>query len=395
MAMISKTMPAFISLLLLLSFGGFSNSDAAMLKDEKSSNGTCDRECLRGFITKYLNALIAQKPESLSVAPNVKFTENCKQITLGDGLWKTAYQLSSYRLDFLDVRQGGAAAYVVLKKGSTNVLLALRLKIVDQKITEIETIYATSTDVSKLQTASAEMTKTPDAAQLNTREKAIEIASLYPKGLKAGSFVTVDVPFVSNAYRYENGLLFAGPGCTMMDGCENIKTQTIPKLAGIIYHVAVVDEEMGIVVLRLNFGPNSMQGKALDCFESFKVYNNQIHAVEAFYELVANGTTFGWDNTAVNKQPSPFTSPGNAGKVVGAGKGVLVPVRFLADKVSIDIYDLSGRLAHTKTIAPSARSNMICIPIGMLPSGHYMGRVRYHAGSKTTCSSFFVVNTIN
>jgi len=36
----------------------------------------CDRRCLGGFVTTYLNALVAHKPGDLPVAASVKFTED-------------------------------------------------------------------------------------------------------------------------------------------------------------------------------------------------------------------------------------------------------------------------------------------------------------------------------
>jgi hypothetical protein len=125
-----------------------------------------------------------------------------------------------------------------------------------------------------------------------------KIAQYYPAGLKAGSFVKVDAPFASNAYRFENGQLMAGPGCTFFAGCANIKIQTIPTLSGITHRVAAVDEELGIVMLRMNFGPGSIfsGGKTeLDVWESFKIYGGQIQAVEAFMEVVPSGTKSGWE----------------------------------------------------------------------------------------------------
>jgi hypothetical protein len=48
----------------------------------------CNRECLKGFVTKYLDAMIAHNPESLPVAAGVRFTEDFKELKLGEGLWK-------------------------------------------------------------------------------------------------------------------------------------------------------------------------------------------------------------------------------------------------------------------------------------------------------------------
>jgi hypothetical protein len=35
----------------------------------------CDRDCLRGFITRYLDAMVAHTPGALPVSPTMRFTE--------------------------------------------------------------------------------------------------------------------------------------------------------------------------------------------------------------------------------------------------------------------------------------------------------------------------------
>ena len=131
----------------------------------------------------------------------------------------------------------------------------------------------------------------------NTREDAVNIAEHYPDGLKAGSFVTVDAQFAADAYRFENGRLMAGPGCTFMPGCTDIKGQKIPTLSEIKYRVAAVDEDLGIVLLRMDFGKGSTRtaGDSLQVWEAFKVYGGQIHAVEAFMKNMPAGTGSGWN----------------------------------------------------------------------------------------------------
>jgi hypothetical protein len=384
--MIKRKMFVVSALALFISLGGFLTTGTA--------SETCDRECLKGFITQYLNALIAQKPESLSTASTVKFTENCKQINLGQGLWTKTLTLSQYRLDFIDVRQGGAVAFAVLTSGSTNYLLAVRLKIVKKKITEIETIQVTSS-VKNLQTTHEPMTKMPDASQLNSRDTMIKIASKYPEGLRAGgTFAKSGVPFSSDAYRFENDALMAGKfgdlKCSM-SGCENISTQGLPTLPSIVYHVAVVDEQAGVVVLRLNFGNNSMGNQALDVFEAFKIYGGQIHAVEAFYEQVPNNTPFGWDYTAIGS-PSFTGNAKNTGNMISTKRGASISLQSFSGTIAFDLYDVSGKLVYTKAMAYSQKNNSIFIPTSDLPGGHYIGRVHYYAGSKIMKSSVFNVN---
>jgi hypothetical protein len=51
---------------------------------------SCDRVCLEGFVNQYLEAMVARNPFGLSLAPQVKFTENEQTIPLGEGVWGTA-----------------------------------------------------------------------------------------------------------------------------------------------------------------------------------------------------------------------------------------------------------------------------------------------------------------
>lgn len=278
---------------------------AALLNAQDSKNATCDRECLRGFVTQYLNAMIAHKPADLPLAANVRFTEDTVEMKLGESpLWRNASRLRPYRLDILDVRQGVAAAQAIVEESGAPVMLMLRLKITGRKIAEVETQVTRNKaegslfNTEALKAASGAMLWVPDDAQHNSREEATRIAELYPAGLKAGSFVAVNTPFADKTYRFENGQLMAGPGCTFMPGCEVIKTQKIPTLSGIAYRVAAVDEDLGIVLLRMDFGPGSSRvaGDTLMVWEAFKVYGGQIQAVEAFMKNMPLGTPSGWDS---------------------------------------------------------------------------------------------------
>ena len=262
----------------------------------------CDRECLRGAITQYLNAMVAHKPGSLAVSDEVRFTEDAVTMKLGEGLWKNASGIGTYRQDILDVRQGVAASQVIVEESGMPVMLVLRLKVADKKITEVETQVTRSRaegaifNIANIKTINKAMNLTPERGQLNSRADAIKIAELYPAGLKIGSFAEVNTPFAADAYRIENGTVTAGVGCGRA-GCENMKTQTIMKHPAVTTRVAAVDEEMGIVLLRMNFGDTGSYGagNALIVWEAFKVYGGQIHAVEAFMRVMPATTPSGWD----------------------------------------------------------------------------------------------------
>jgi hypothetical protein len=236
---------------------------AAGANAARADAGDCDRECLRGFVTQYLDALVAHNPNKLPLGDKVKFTEDTVEKKLGDGLWKTAARVGTHRQDILDVAQGVAASQVILDETvdteTKPVMFVLRLKVAGQKITEVETQITRSQkegaifNINAIQAAGKAMNTAPDQSQRAPREEAIKLAQFYPAGLKVGSFVEVNAPFAPDAYRIENGTISAGQGCSRA-GCEDIKGQKIMKHPAITTRVAAVDEEMGIVLLRMNFG---------------------------------------------------------------------------------------------------------------------------------------------
>jgi hypothetical protein len=116
-----------------LAMGGSSFAAAA-------PDGSCDRSCLSGYITTYLGALVAHDPKQLPVTRDVRFTENGVAIPLGEALWVTIEKLGAYRVDYLDTDAQQAASHVSFVENGRGGLMALRLKIVAGKITEVETV---------------------------------------------------------------------------------------------------------------------------------------------------------------------------------------------------------------------------------------------------------------
>jgi hypothetical protein len=271
----------------------------------------CDRACLSDLVTQYLKDMVARDPGALPVASNVRFTENGDVMKLGDGLWRTASGLGPYRQDILDVPGDTAATQaIVLEDGDKPVLFALRLNERGGKIGQIETMVVRPDksslifDPAGYQKGNEQMAFVPPASEIDPRAEAIKIAMKYPEGLKVGSFVQVDTPFAPGAYRIENGIHTAGPGCARA-GCENIKTQTIIQHPGVRARVAAVDARLGIVLLYLNFG-NTKQygpGRALVTFEAFKIYGGQIHAVNAILRMTSASASSGWGAERPEKVP--------------------------------------------------------------------------------------------
>jgi hypothetical protein len=101
----------------------------------------CDRKCLAGFMTTYLNALVAHDASKLPVTRNVKYTENGVRLNLNDGLWNTASAMPTYRVDVLDEEAGQVGLLGKINENGNNNWFSARLKIEKGKqVSEIETL---------------------------------------------------------------------------------------------------------------------------------------------------------------------------------------------------------------------------------------------------------------
>jgi hypothetical protein len=268
---------------------------------------TCDRECLRGKVTQLLNALVAHDVSSLTVADTVRVTEDAVEKPLAKvGLVGTVTRLRGFRQDVIDERAGVAGTHVVVEESGAPVLLVVRLKVVADKLTEIELVATRSRaeglifNIDGVSTPSAVMNYAPRPEQLASRDEAIKAAMHYPQGLNtAKTFAAVNAPFAPGAYRYENGQLMAGPACKFAPGCQNISTQSLAifeRLGDVQTRVIAADERMGIVWLRMAWGVRERGGDQLTVWEMFKVYDGQIHAVEAFMRILpVDKRNGGWE----------------------------------------------------------------------------------------------------
>ena len=109
----------------------------------------CDRACLQGYMDRYLKAMLDRTVSDDLFARNVRFTENGIQLPLGnEGLWYGMSGMGTYRFYVPDIDTQQVALIGSVKENMSNhgvnddqgnnVAIAVRLKIVDGKITEVE-----------------------------------------------------------------------------------------------------------------------------------------------------------------------------------------------------------------------------------------------------------------
>jgi len=293
--------------LLALAIAATTAGTAAHAAAPAANATACDRECLRGHVTAVLWALVKHDVSKLPVAANVRVTEDADEKPLRNvALVRQVTALRGFRQDFIDERTGIVGAHVMVEEDGAPVMLVVRLKVVNNQLTEIELVPTRSRadglifNINGLKAPSEMMNYAPRPDQLNSREEILKAALKYPEGLTlAKTFADVNMPFAPNAYRYENGQIMAGPDCTFQAGCKDIAKQPLTifeRLGDPITRVVAVDERMGIVWLRLAWGVRQEGGDQLTAFEAFKVFDGQVHAVEAFIRILPiEKRKGGWD----------------------------------------------------------------------------------------------------
>lgn len=263
----------------------------------------CDRACLAGMVTRYIDALVEHNPAKLPLAENVRYTEDSKEEKLGEGLWQTVTAKGAFRQDYVDTKKQIAATHIHLYEDETQVLCSTLLYVKNGKVIGIETLVQRVTSESRFQPRELGapirgMNDPVPAAKKQSRESMIRTALTYTEGLRVGNFTDGGTPFASEAYRVENGVITAGIGCGRAD-C-NMYAQRLILHPSIIASVAAVDEVNGVVLLWMNFGHTGSaygEGNALVTFEAFKVWGGEIHSVNAFFRDLPVATSRFWPSS--------------------------------------------------------------------------------------------------
>ena len=291
----------------------------------------CERSCLQGYVDRYLAALVAHDPGPLPWALGARFTENGQELRLGDGLWGTASAPGRYRLYVADPEDGQVGFIGTVFENGTPVLLALRLKVEDQTISEVETIVARGQFIATLPSAGQAveahgqprpqfLRSVPEQERLS-RAELVRIANAYFTGLAANSGRNT-APFAASCERLENGTQTThnpqpgtvGPDILAMSCDAQQKSGYFSFVTRIRERrFPVVDRERGLVLalaffehagrtqeLRLTSGevvPSPVRSPStLEIAELFQIDRGLIDQIEAVLNSVPYGmTSDAWD----------------------------------------------------------------------------------------------------
>ena len=286
---------------------------------------TCERECLKGFIDRYIAAMVAHEPGSLPLTYDARFTENGQELKLGDGLWGTIQAQGAYKLYFVDPATQEAGFFGTVTESGRQDIIGIRLHIqAGTRISQIETQVARQSlgggpggGKPPVMTERPIFYEDVPPAQRRSREQMVAIADSYFEGLEQATETLT--PFDPNCQRLENGIVTANnpdapPGMSRMSCGAQFATHFSP----FISHVRerrypIVDQEKGLVLaiaffdhngrikdVKLTDGSNLHVPAPFDApfafelFELFKIQDGKIMRVEAVLNTVPYGMKAGW-----------------------------------------------------------------------------------------------------
>ena len=296
--------------------------------DAESALVSCNRSCLEGFMQSYLKAVVAHDATALRVAPAVKYTENQALVPMGDGLWKSLVEIGGYRILASDMRNQQIAFMGNARLAGGWTMLAVRLRIADGRISEIEAIapgtaagsgtFDLSAGAASLKTARPAFATALKPAERRDRSQIIQAAELHYEGIQRGNGDIV--PFGEDCIRIENGVQliknpnFHGPGASpsgkpvpnfqAMSCHDQFNTHIWETDTVTDRRYPVVDEERGIVVafamynqyvkgscaIVVDVGPvcpkDPVEPYSLAMAEAFKVRGGFIEEVESVFTVL-------------------------------------------------------------------------------------------------------------
>jgi hypothetical protein len=296
---------------------------------EGASAKACNYACLTGFIDQYLSALVAHDPGLVPVADDVKFTENTIPLKLGDALWGTISGMGTYKIYFADPQAGQVGTEATIRENGTPAILVVRLKEVNRKITEVETIVRRGAepaqDLEKFGQPNPVWLEPLKLSEQSSRDVMLKDTNLYFEGLVhlSGDMVPFDEkcnrildgtqdtnnPSYNEGWGHGN-FNPAGMGCR-----ENMNTKIWAYIKSVNpRRFLIVDEKMGIVfgffmfnhpgtvlsadvpgIGKIDMPPSAKRPFSVEVAEFFKIQNGKIRQIEGVQLALPYKSPTGWD----------------------------------------------------------------------------------------------------
>lgn len=301
----------------------------------------CAHDCLVAIASRYMDALVHHDPGRAPLAADARLTENDVVLPLGKaGLWASISGAATDALTAADVETGNVAWFGIVEEYGQPAYYAMRLKVRQGQIREIETVIerkpglpAPFGDPAKLKHDPAFAEVLPPAERRG-RERLRDVANGYFSTIARndGDVLTL---FDPDCQRTENGISTTSGtygAAAIVPGCEaqfRLGTYRINKRVRERRYL-LIDEERGVVVATGFFDHDNSfdhyattDGKehqtllkwpnSLSLMEAFKIRNGRIYRIEAIFTYVPYFMSSPW--VAAAPAPAakrPATAAGGA-----------------------------------------------------------------------------------
>jgi hypothetical protein len=208
---------------------------------------------LEKIATEYRAAYVAHDAQRAPIATGVRYSENNVEMGFPDGTWDTVTEEVGPALTLSDPVTGQVGIYTAIMQNDTPGFLAVRLKVADAKIVEIEHIVSTKRNLSGPPTPIGEVRDFRHDPDL---ERPVPVSERVPRAelirLADGYFSTLEnntgeirgTKFAPGAFRFENGKLFPNVEPDFRLGKYRFNERVRDR------DHFLVDEERGIVMSR-------------------------------------------------------------------------------------------------------------------------------------------------
>lgn len=277
---------------------------------------------MTALVDQYLAALVKHDPAGLPLDKGVRFTENTATIHVGDGLWVGASEApTTFKIYAVDPATQQVAFYGVMKEWDKPLIIALRLKVANGRITEIEHVLARNMRPDRMQnlvTPRPGLLADVPAAERTSREDMLNAADSYFEAIeqRRGSVA----PFADDCERHENGgqtthnktpipwpvdlgspeanrsmAILGTLSCTAQIDSQVLSfiTRLWPR------RLAVVDEQKGLVyafpMFQHHGGVRTIKILGVPGVDTIPMGGGKIHEIEAMGTSLPYGTLSGWE----------------------------------------------------------------------------------------------------
>jgi hypothetical protein len=275
-------------------------SASSLLNASSANTASCNRDCLKRHLDTYLTAVANHKPEAAGLWVGFRQTENAVVIPEGQGVWKSVTGLGSIQRHYLDPVQDQAGYFGTVRMGDEEAVVALRLRVQWNQVTEAEWFIArksdpgltgepgkTPFDIETLRATLPAQRVVPRAERMQ-REALQAVVNTYFDGItNHNGFIVKGHP---GCTRYENGFpTFNTPMREGMDIGNNGKTDCRTQGDFGVAIVAirdfyVIDEESQAVMVSAMFRRDPKNPKRRNHFtELFHLDHGKIRVIHAAF----------------------------------------------------------------------------------------------------------------